>query len=612
MSLSLRVLPDKLIGFLQRVGYAPQTFRLVWAAAGNWFVLWNCLLAIQGILPVFSAYLLKHLVEALTQGSMTTSGSIRQVLTALAMLFGLFLLMDLLRNASAFAAAVQGDLLRDHVADLVNQKATTVSLQYYELPEFYDHLHRAQLEAVHRPSAVLESMGSLLQHLITLFAICVVLIPFGWWVPLVLLGSTLPAFGAVLLYSVRQHEWRRRTTTLDRRSRYLGWLMSFPEAASEIRLLSLGPVFRDGFNSIRSRLRRESRRLVATQAVVDSAASGVGITVTALVLAWMLWRTSTSPEGLGNLAFLYQAFNQGQRMMNALLRQVGQLYYNSLFLGDLFYFLELEGMDEGSATPPAVPISGYGDEAAQAIRFENVTFAYGNHRRDVLKNFNLLLPAGKTTALIGRNGCGKSTVAKLACGLYQPREGKIFIGNTPIDGLDPREVRSRFTLVPQRPFRFNDTVRDNIRFGRVGDRCGNGRVEASASAAGAIEFIQELPDSYDQLLGRWFPEGWELSDGQWQRLALARAFYRSTPLVILDEPTSALDPWGEIGWFQRVRELSRNRTTLLITHNMTVARLADLIQVMDAGKIVEAGSHDELLAKRGMYAQLWSEQQQQV
>ena len=255
------------------------------------------------------------------------------------------------------------------------------------------------------------------------------------------------------------------------------------------------------------------------------------------------------------------------------------------------------------AQPIAAPVTLH-----QGIRFDKVTFHYPGTRAVALRDFDLTIPAGRLIAIVGPNGAGKSTLLKLLCRFYDPDSGSIAL-----DGIDLRqfpinELRRRITVLFQQPVHYNATVRDNIALGEISATSTENMIQAAAQTAGAESFIQRLPEGFDNLLGHWFDKGAELSVGEWQRLALARAFLRQAPILLLDEPTSAMDPWAEADWLQRFRALAAGRTAILITHRFTTARLADEIHVMEEGRIVESGAHHNLIASGGRYAEWWSAQ----
>ncbi|MGH7767349.1 MAG: ABC transporter ATP-binding protein, partial [Candidatus Binatia bacterium] len=293
-------------------------------------------------------------------------------------------------------------------------------------------------------------------------------------------------------------------------------------------------------------------------------------------------------------------------LLRSLLESAGQLYANTLFLGNLFDFLKLkpEVVDPLKPIPAPYPLS-------RAIRFENVTFAYPGAHKPVLTDFSLMIPAGQIIALVGANGAGKTTLLKLLCRFYDPQEGRITVDGIDIRELAIKELRRMITVLFQWPVPYETTAAENIALGDLAANPGMSEIEAAARYAGAHEVVAGLSKGYNTKLGKWFSDGTELSVGEWQRLALARAFFRRAQIMVLDEPTSALDSWAEVDWFDRFRLLAQGRTAIVITHRLTVARHADIIQVMDAGAIVEAGTHDQLLARGKLYAGSWFAQVQE-
>jgi ATP-binding cassette subfamily B protein len=305
---------------------------------------------------------------------------------------------------------------------------------------------------------------------------------------------------------------------------------------------------------------------------------------------------------LGDLAMFYQAFIQGLGLARSLLENMGRLYENSLFLGNLFAFLELQPGITAPLEPAKLP-----DVIREGIRFRNVSFRYPDSEHDALRSFNLTVMPGQMVAIVGPNGAGKSTLIKLLCRFYDPAEGRIEIDGLPLSNFSPEELRERISVLLQQPVQYDASAGENISYGdlKTSDRR---QIRAAAANAGATGFIERLPQGFESHLGKWFLAGAELSVGEWQRLAMARTFFRSAPILLLDEPTSAMDPWAEIEWAERFRSIARGRIAIVITHRFTTAMFADVIHVMSDGQIIESGRHDELISAGGLYAQGWAAQ----
>ena len=599
----LKQLADAAARFRQQLPYLPRAFKLIHQAAGGLAFAWAALLLVQGLLPVAAVYLTRSLVNGIAAIAGAGGGweAMRPLLPAGLAMLGVLIAMEVFESFGRWLSAAQAERVQDHVHGLIHQQAMRLDLSFYDDPGYYDQLYRARIDALSRPAALLENAGVLLQSLVTLVAMGSVLLTFGAWVPLLLAFSTLPALLAVLRHTLRFHRWRLQNTAAIRQTSYYDMMLTQREAAAEMRLFGLGPHFRALFADLSGRLRGERLQLARSEAAAEVTAGLIGLGSMAGALAWMARQALKGAARLGDLALFYQAFFQGQRMLRSLLGSAGEIYRNIMFLENLFEFLALEPR----INTPETPLSHPG--LKKEIEFQNVTFRYSGTARAALEGFNLRIPAGQITALVGENGAGKTTLIKLLCRFYDPEKGRVLVDGTDIRSLSLQALRQRITVLFQDPVRYHDTVFNNIAFGDITGRPAIGRIEAAARAAGADVPVSRLPRTYEAVLGKWFG-GAELSGGEWQRLALARAFFRNAELIILDEPTSSMDSWAEADWLQRFRQLVAGRTALIITHRFTTALQADMIHVMDSGRIVESGSHEELLAARGRYEASWIRQ----
>ena len=586
--------------------YLPRALRLVWQAAGRWTIAWAALLVVQGLLPLAPVWLTRSLVDGLVAAIRAggTWTALRPAVTAAVLMAAALLLGEILRSLAGWVRTAQAELVQDHIQSLIHRQSVAADMAFYDSADFYDHLHRARAEAGYRPVALLESLGSLLQNGITLLAMGALLARFGLWLPAALLVSTLPAFFAVMRSSLEYHAWRRARTPDERRTWYFDWLLTTGSNAAEVRLFDLGDHFRGAYELLRARLRTERVRLARRQGLAELGAGVSALAVTGAAVVWMVWRTVRGLATLGDLALFYQAFQQGLKLMRGMLENAGQLYSNLLFLGNLFEFLELESRLPMPPSPSQSPNRQI--TKSPTLSFSGVTFRYPATDLPALQDFSLEIPGGSITAIVGPNGAGKSTLIKLLCRFYDPEAGRVEWNGTDLRELPLNELRRSITVLFQEPVHYSETAERNIALGDLAAQPGRQAVEEAARAAGADTAIGRLPQRYDNLLGRWFADGAELSAGEWQRLALARAFLRRAPLIVLDEPTSALDPWAEADWLKRFRQLAAGRTALIITHRFTTAMFADVIHVMEAGRILESGSHTELIERGGRYAAGWA------
>ena len=594
----------KLSKGMNQLPFLVRGLRLVWSAAPGWTYTWLALLALQGVLPVALVYLTRYLVDAMVV--VIREPTVETLMPALLGILGMAVVMvltELLRGLTTMVRTAQSERMMDHVSAMIHQKAVEIDLSYYDMPDYYNQLHRARTGTAYRSLALLEGLGTILQNGITLISMVFVLAPYGLWLPLALLISTLPAFGVVLRHRIAYHRWYVKNTERERKANYYDWMLTQRESAMEMRLFRLSDPFRQIFRQIRGELREERLQLMKNQSLSELVASLGALLVTGLSMAWMIWQTVLGVYTLGDVALFYQAFNQGQSLMRSLMQNVGEIYSHSFFLADLFEFLELEPKVRDPELPQPVP-----ETICDGLRFEAVNFSYPGVERQALQQFNLHIPAGKIVAIVGSNGAGKSTLIKLLCRFYDPDAGRITLDGVDLKAFRQDDLRSRITVLFQEPVHYNARARENIAMGRIDLPPQPGEVEQAAAMAGADRPIERLPRGYDTLLGKWFKDGTDLSVGEWQRVALARAFLRQAPLVLLDEPTSAMDPWAEADWLERFRELAAGRTAVLVTHRFTTAAYADIIHVMDEGQIVESGSHHELVQAGGRYAVSWNEQ----
>ncbi|MDG4596635.1 MAG: ABC transporter ATP-binding protein [Candidatus Contendobacter sp.] len=597
-------LAERLRKALAQLPYLPWGLGLIWRATRGWTLAWAALVIVQGLLPVAVVLLTRTLVDSLVVAVQAPDdgSALRQTLLWVALMAGLLLLGEALRGVAAWVRAAQAEWLRDHLDDLLHVQAIRLDLSYYETAEYYDQLHRARVDALSRPLALLENLGQLAQNGLTLLAMAGVLWSYAPWLPLVLIGGALPALWVAARFIVRFHQWRIRNTGNERRANYHDWMLTWDRAAAELRLFDLGDSFRTAYRAVRSRLRGERLQLARQQMLAELGADAIALLTMGLTIAWMVGRLAQGSASLGDLALFYQVFSQGQRLMRTALGSIGEMYSNLLFLENLHEFLALRPRVTDPPRPVRPPLDGPG-----MIRLENVRFRYPGSQRLALDGFDLTLSAGQVTAIVGENGAGKSTLIKLLCRFYDPETGRVSL-----DGVDLRELaladwRRRITVLFQEPVHYHDTVAYNIACGDLTAAPDAENIAAAARAAGAEGPIQRLPQGYETVLGKWFG-GAELSVGEWQRLALARAFLRRSALLILDEPTSAMDSWAEADWLARFRALAAGRTAVVITHRFTTALHADVIHVMGQGRILESGNHAELLALGGRYAQSWAQQ----
>jgi ATP-binding cassette, subfamily B, bacterial len=580
-----------------------ESLKLVWKSAPAWTAAIVFISMLRSIFPLALLLLIKVVIDAITSAASAIPGAeIANVLWPITALAIVWFLDEASGDLDNFIRKKQSVKLESYMYQLLHEKSVRLDLINFELPEYFNCLSRATREAPWRPNNILNNLIAIFRTMLSLMLITGLIATLHWTIAILLLAVNIPGVWLRIHYADILYNFQRKQTPEARKSAYYNWLLTGERPSRELRLFGLGNYFISLFKVSLNNQKEEEINIIRKRTLIELISTLCKSAAIFITLLLVSGKTIKGNLSLGQMAMFLMALRQGMVYIKELLSSLAGLYDDSLYIGDTFEFLNLE--EKIKAVEPVV-VPSY---IIKNITVNNLSFTYPGNSTGTINNVSFEINKGEIIALVGPNGSGKSTLVKLLCRLYDPDSGNIKYDGSDIRNMDPETYRKQFSVVFQDFMLYNLKAGENIRLGNIEESDDEDKIKFSAGESGIHNTIESLPQGYDTLLGNLFDESRGLSWGEWQKIALARALFRDAPVLILDEPSSALDADTEYDIFSRFRQIVKGRTSVLISHRFTNVSLADRILVLEKGSVTEAGTHEELMKKKGLYYSMFTKQ----
>jgi ATP-binding cassette subfamily B protein len=578
--------------------YLPRFFGLVWQSSPGMMVANIALRIMRSAIPLAMLYVAKLIIDGIVHLK-DADASHNHLWSLVAVEFGLAILSDVLSRAVSLLDSLIGDLFANSTSVKIMQHAARLDLEQFEDSQFYDKLERARQQTIGR-TVLLSQVLSQVQDTITMAFLAVGLLAFNPWLILLLLIAVVPAFLGESHFNNRSYALNRRQTPERRELDYIRYVGASDETAKEVKVFDLSGFFIERFSSLSAKFYGDNKKLSRRRAAWGTFFSFLGSAGYYGAYIYIINQAIKGTLSIGDVTFLAGSFRQLRGLLEGILGRFSSVSQGAIYLKDFFDFFEIQPRIKMASSPRPFP-----NPIQQGFVFEDVGFKYFNAERWANRHLNFTLKAGEKLALVGENGAGKTTLVKLLARLYDPTEGRILLDGYDLKEYDLADVRRSTGVIFQDYLRYQMTASQNIAVGDVREQLNTQLIVSSAEQSLASSVVEKLPGGYNQQLGRRFNNGVDLSGGEWQKIALARAYMKDAQLLILDEPTAALDARAEYEVFQRFADLTKGKTAVLISHRFSTVRMADRILVLNNGELEEIGSHEELLQKNGRYAELF-------
>jgi len=562
--------------------------------------------ALQGILPFVIIVCIKLLIDHLTKPSALEVGQQLYFISLLILTAFVFLFNGILSEVRGFYSEKLSQSVTRHIYDKLHNKHASLDLSHYENPAEQDKIHRAVQEASFRPIKIINELLTGVKSVAAGLFMVVLFANIRWYLVVLLAISIIPGVIIRLKYSRKLYKLKESQSTKEREMYYYNRILTGFPFAKELKLFGFTGFFLQRFSTTQSQLFDQKIKLSKSELRLEIGSQFFAIILIFISLGYVSYLKMSGAISIGTVALFFFAFQRGYSVLNDFFRSITQIMEDNTFLNDFMAFLNMPVRSE------VQPEKQESFTLNRGIRFENVSFSYESSKREVLKSVSISIPAGKTVAFVGANGSGKTTLIKLLCGFYQPDAGTISFDGVDSRNIGQKRICENITAVFQDFALYNIPAIENLGLGDVKTELNPDKAKKAARAAGIADVIERLPNGYNTLLGNLFKGGEELSIGQWQKMAIARAFYRDSPLILMDEPSSALDASSELQIIKSLKELSRDKTAVIVSHRLSTVQWADLIYLFDKGEVVESGNHIELMALKGKYFALFQTASNQV
>ena len=578
----------------------PKLLRLVWQATPLYLFLSLAVTGLQSLIPAVMLVVNKNIVDMVIANWGNTNFIWQPLIVLVAIRFGISLLRAALNQTNLYVGQIFNDRLMLYTKYVLLEKSAQLDLSHFESSEFYDTLSRAQDSGSNYPVRVIQTLTGLFGQGITLISLLGLLFKFNWAVVPLLFFTALPAFWTSIVYSGRRFWMTRAETESGRLSDYIQRVLTNPNFAKEVRLFNLGGHLLGKWSGIRNDFNSKSAAIAFEYAKMRGLSGMLVNSGFYIAYGWTLVQAIAGKISVGDFTMYTGAFSQAQQVLPAILENIAKVYEHNLYVSQYFEFLSLKPEVTNIPRPQSFP-----QPIEQGLSIKNVTFTYPGADKPTLRNINVDIKPGESIALVGLNGAGKTTLLKLITRLYDVDSGTITIDGIPLQEIKLSELHTNIGVLNQDFARYQLSAKDNIGFGNLKERENQLRIEQAALDSGADRVVADLAQSYETRLGKMFKGGVDLSGGQWQKIGMARAFMTDAPILILDEPTAALDAIAEFELFEKFRALTAGKMTFFVSHRFSTVRLADRIVVLENSRVIEIGSHSELMTDNGLYAKMF-------